>query len=123
VTGKYYYRLEDYLTCDYGEANVRVAIRVLQFPVISKTPKGVWIQRWPRALPNFRRFILTSARKRFACPTLEEARESYLARKWRQASILHNRYLKAVEAAELSLVEAEIAQFERRQQCNKNIKT
>lgn len=57
------------------------------------TPKGVWLEG--------RRFVLTSARKRFACPTKEEARESFIARKNRQVRILKAQLLDAELALQL----------------------
>lgn len=60
----------------------RTEIILMEFKVIRSTPKGVWIGDWGD------RFVLLSARKRYACPTIEEALESFLARKRRQARIL-----------------------------------
>lgn len=59
------------------------------FEVIKTTPKGVWIAG---------RFCLRDARKRFACPTLHEAIESFVARKDRQIKILSNQLASAQKA-------------------------
>ena len=60
----------------------RASIRLLQFEVLKHTPCGVWIDRYPK------RWVKKDARKRFACPTKEEAMESFIARKNRQRKIL-----------------------------------
>lgn len=57
--------------------------RVLEVPVIRRTPKGVWVEGFDRV----ERFVLLDARKRWACPTFEEAVDSFRARKQRQAKI------------------------------------
>lgn len=97
-----YYRIEDYLESagvdefdnPLGPPRVRVAIR--EFEVDRRTPKGVWISRGFMG----RRFVLKSARKRYACPTLAEALESFIARKRKQISI----YSKRIANAELALM-------------------
>lgn len=53
------------------------------FIVVKHTPKGVWIEEFGR-----KRFILSTANKRFALPNKEEAMISFLARKRRQLTIL-----------------------------------
>ena len=47
-------------------------IHLNKYKVISTTLKGVWIQLWD-SWPEDKKFILLSARKRFACPTEKEA--------------------------------------------------
>lgn len=63
--------------------------------VVSRTPKGVWLS-WlgPR---DKCRFVLNSARKRWASPTQEEALESLRARKKRQLEIYQDRVKRAQE--------------------------
>lgn len=51
--------------------------------VLRRTPKGVWINDY-----GTERFVLNDAKKQFACPTEEEAKTSFLARKNRQLGIL-----------------------------------
>jgi len=84
-----WYRYEDvaysHLSLDVngGESyysTLRVELR--EFEVARHTPKGVWLRvGWDE------RWVARSARKRFACPTVEEARESFRARKLRQMKI------------------------------------
>lgn len=64
---------------EYGSTRPRLEAQ--WFEVVKTTPKGVWIAG---------RFCLRDARKRFACPTLHEAIESFVARKDRQIRILSN---------------------------------
>lgn len=67
----------------------RAAVRLHKFKVLKETPKGVWI-RYHGDFSD-KRFVLSTARKRFACPTKEEALESFLARKTRQRGIYQAR--------------------------------
>lgn len=94
-----WYRYEDHHTAppldefDNPVGRGGVVIEQLRYEVIKYTPKGVWIRQvasygW---FADNKRFVLRSARKRFACPTVEEARVSFLARKKKQLSILSAR--------------------------------
>lgn len=68
-------------------------IQCQHFYVIKRTPKGVWVG-WPQ----WKRFVLNDARKRFALPTKAEALQSYIARKRRQTRILASQYARARKA-------------------------
>lgn len=91
---EYWYRIEeqtyaaavDEFGTSYGPG--RLELRLKCFEVLYYTPKGVWLHvlNW-----NPRKFVLREATKRFACPTKEEALESFIARKERQATILEAR--------------------------------
>lgn len=70
-------------------------VRLYKYRVISHTPKGVWV--W-EGVCSGKRFVRTEARKRFACPTVEEAIASFQARKARQLGIL-NAQIKKVNRA------------------------
>lgn len=61
----------------------RTELYLHSYEVLKETPKGVWIQAY-----GTKKFILQNARKKFACPTIEEAIESFIARKKRQIRIL-----------------------------------
>lgn len=63
------------------------------YHIRKRTPKGAWIGD---------RFILLTARKKFACETLEEAMKSFLARKTRQASIYRHRLKDAEQAMHIA---------------------
>ena len=75
-----------------GEGSLKVELREL--PVIKKTPKGVWL------IGDYgnRRFVRYNATKTYACPTKDEAKASFIARKRRQIKIYSTR-LRAANAA------------------------
>lgn len=72
-----------------------------EFRVYKNTPKGYWIKTYP-LLPKLT-FVLDIGRKRYAYPTLELAKESFLARKTRQIIIL-TAYLDNVKAARTQMI-------------------
>lgn len=85
---------------DYGDPlpyRGQMEVHLHKFPVTKETKCGVWIDHYGTP-----KFILGSARKRFACPTIEEAKASFVARKERQASILSARLEDAHEALRLA---------------------
>lgn len=73
---EFWYRYADVNTSD------GLCIMLREYQVLRHTPKGVWLNM-PTGKDG-KRFILRSARKRVACPTLEEAKKSFCARKKRQ---------------------------------------
>jgi hypothetical protein len=88
LPGEFFYRVEDKLCADtpdefdnYGPPSVYVSLR--KFGVVRHTKCGAWINVYGE-----RKFVLISARKRYACPTIKEAKESFTARKKRQIRIL-----------------------------------
>lgn len=89
-----YYRYQELLWTDY-----RMSLTLCEFRVVKETPCGVQIEIWP----GKNRFVNKYSRKKYACPSKEEALESYRARKRRQVSILKAQ-LKRAELA-LSLEE------------------
>jgi hypothetical protein len=87
---KFWYRYEDtrHATInEWGdvEGPSYVAVYLRKYELVKETPKGAWIRLGPF---SGKRFVLREARKRFACPTIEEAKESFIARK--TAEIRHN---------------------------------
>lgn len=85
-----YFRIEDYRTagaCDeFGDpipGSGSPAFRLRTFVVQKTTPKGVWLKAayGDFATGDAPRFVLASATKKFACPSIEEAFQSWLARK------------------------------------------
>ena len=91
------YRYTDILQGDVDYTYVKVYLG--KYFIIKKTAKGIWINYL-----GTKKFILLSARKKFACLTSEEAIESYIARKERQIRILSNQLNNAKSA--LSQAEA-----------------
>ena len=71
-----YYRYID-IASDYP------IIRLEEFEVIKHTPCGVWIKLWG----DKKKFILNDTHKKWACPTLELAKESFIKRKEKQYRI------------------------------------
>lgn len=74
------------------------------FNVLKRTPRGAWIYDTDR---RKRRFILDDSKKRFAYPTKDEAKTSFLARKARQVGILEAQ-LKNIRASIQALNEDRI---------------
>lgn len=64
------------------------------YEVIKRTPCGAWIA----AGDTGRKFVLLTANKRYAVPTVEEAIESFKARKKRQKAIYAAR-IKSIDEA------------------------
>lgn len=85
---EYFYRFNSWTTAPphdpFCVSGAIVGISLSKFKVTKHTKKGVWIEY------GFEkdRFILVDARKHFACSTISEARESFLARKRRQLGLL-----------------------------------
>lgn len=67
------------------------------FPIIKKTPCGVKIDVYGK-----QKFVNLGAQKRYACPTKEEALESFHARKRRQIKLLKHSLAKAEAALKLT---------------------
>ena len=55
-----------------------VRVHLHEFDLIKETPKGYWIYAW-----GSKKWVSNSARKRFAYPTEQEARVSFIKRKER----------------------------------------
>lgn len=93
-----WYRFEDHtysvvVDAEREELRTSAEITLIRFPVLRKTPMGVWLNIG--FIDEHKRFVLTKARKRFACPTIEEAKESFIARKQFQVRIYQSRAAKA----------------------------
>lgn len=85
-----------------GRGDIKVHLEI--YKVIKETPKGVWLGRdFLGYACSGRRFVLHSSRKRFACPTKDEAMVSYIARKKAQIRI----YTARLESAQRALNELE----------------
>lgn len=83
---EYYYRY-DYIREEWplGE---NCWIQLWKFQIMKRTPKGVWI--WNNWIAQ-EQFICDSWRKKWAYPTIEEAKEGYLRRKEAYERRLMNR--------------------------------
>lgn len=110
---QYLYRFEvrRYCSCcvtewggeEWHSTGPRLVIRC--FRILKRTPKGAWI-----ADCFEKRFVLLTARKRFACPTRAEALESFIARK--RAHIRHAEARLAGAKQELAIAERLLPQEE-----------
>lgn len=77
----------------------RIAVELMEIPVIKKTPCGAWVG-WDE---HDKKFVNLNWNKRYALPTLEEAKASYRARKRREISLMEAR----ANGARLALAAAE----------------
>ena len=71
-----------------GPGRVRVQLR--RSKVTANTPRGVWL--------DCGRWVSRHTKKRWACPTVEEAWTSYCARKTRQIQLLSAQLANAQKA-------------------------
>lgn len=102
MTVETWYRFEDRRVANYDPwagddqpHGSHVVVNVLEFALVKRTPKGVWLKHGGMGRP---RFVLDAAHKRFACPTLEAAYASFRARKAKQISIYQAREAGARDA-------------------------
>lgn len=72
----------------------QVVVHLQEYRVLKHTPKGVWLDHW-----QGKKFVLKDARRRYAAPTVAEAKRDFIARKNRQISI----YAARIETAEKAL--------------------
>lgn len=75
-------------------------IELSEYKIIKRTNCGVWINLYGGILDSCR-FVLLGAKKRFACPTKEEAMESFVKRKERQIKILSSQLDRTRKALQL----------------------
>jgi len=93
------YRYHDTLCAPYldefdnPDGPSRVVVSLETYEILRKTPKGAWVQCFGKD-----KFVLLAAKKRFACPTKEEALKSFVARKSTQRRILSDKILVAESA-------------------------
>jgi len=97
---EYLYRYEDATYSggfdeygDYIPGSSILKVELREYGIIKRTPKGAWIDYY-----GDKKFVLLTARKKFACNTIEEAKESFVARKNRQLQILEAQLNKCKSA-------------------------
>lgn len=88
------YRYEDVAHATEFKWDLDVRVYLHEYPVKKETRKGYWIDE---CFGNLK-WVSKTSRKRFAHPTIEEARKSFRKRKERQIAILTAR-LKRAKAA------------------------
>ena len=99
--GDKFYRFEERLyandTDEFGESTgSHVEVELCTFYVTKVTPQGVWLGK---------RFVLLTANKKYALPTIGEANISFRKRKEKQISIYQSK-ISGIKQA-LSLLEFE----------------
>lgn len=91
------YRYEDVVYAtpfdDEGRYPGTLKLELREYAVLRRTAKGVWI-----GVGGDERFVLTTARRRYACLTIEEACESFIARKKAEIRIHEARVARARQA-------------------------
>jgi hypothetical protein len=108
----------------YREENARMsddvlAISVIEYRVVKRTPAGFWITRlWDRDA-QFKRFVLAGLGRRHAYPTRQLARESFIARKKKEIQHCARQHDRAVRYLAL----AETGKFGERNLALHEIKT
>ncbi len=92
----------------YRYENHGDVVLLSHYRITKRTPKGVWINL------HYGKdgFILNNATKRYACPTKEEAKTSFFARKARQLRILRTQ-IESVEGAVQALKEDRLNDYSR----------
>lgn len=105
MTIQYLYRYDEILYSfgldqfDDPIPGYRMELGLTEYEIVKRTPKGAWI-RYPlfSLYEDEKKFVLLTARKKFACETKEEALKSFAARKNRQIAILEAKLKVAKEA-------------------------
>lgn len=86
---------------EYVSTGSHVKLQLHEYEVIKQTPTGVRLNDYGRS--EHGRLVSRNWNKQWACPTVEEARQSFMARKKRQIRILEARLKTAREAHSLAL--------------------
>jgi len=98
----HWYRYEDVqfaAMCDefgHSEGPGTMQLMCHEYRVLKETPCGVWLDLFQK------RFVKRNAKKRFACPTKEEALKSFKRRKEVQIRILQAQLDRAFRALQMA---------------------
>ena len=92
----------------YREENAQMsddvlAISVIEYRVVKRTPAGFWIAPLWDHEANFKRFVLSGLGRRHAYPTRQLARNSFIARKKKEIQYCarqHDRAIRYLALAE-----------------------
>lgn len=115
---EFWYRFDDVAYAapfdETGSLPGTIEVELRMYKLIRRTPKGAWIAQVfahvdGGTFTGSERFVLDGAKKRFACPTIEAAKQSFIARKQRQIDIYQARIHRANVA--LSKLPAVIAKL------------
>ena len=88
------------ITEDWDENGQCCSEYIYIYKVIKETKCGVWISL--NRYADIKRFVNLSSVKKYAYPTLKEAREGYLHRKQAHVRILTSRLEQAEKALEMA---------------------
>jgi hypothetical protein len=88
---------EEYFTT----SSIHTKVELATYDVMKKTLSGAWIRYWTKTGKS-KKFVNLKAKKKFACPTQEEALESFKKRKKRQIQILEQQLEVARTALNVS---------------------
>lgn len=83
---EFWYRYYNY-AYRAGEGVTRISVELAKLPVVRRTPKGMWVMDEQMK----ERFVRTSAYKKYAYPTREEALRAYRWRKFFEIQFLYKR--------------------------------
>lgn len=108
----------------YREENARMsddvlAISVIEYRVVKRTPAGFWIAPLWDHDARFKKFVLAGLGRRHAYPTRQLARESFIARKKKEIQHCARQHDRAVRYLAL----AETGKFGERSMALHEIKT
>lgn len=111
---EFWYRVKEqrYSSCmceDICSCPTTTRVEVEKFRVVKTTPKGVWLSSGFSTVKEYQilRWVKNDSKKKYACPTVEEAYKSFFRRKERQIKILKSRLNQAEEALEIGKNEFE----------------
>lgn len=89
-----------------------IGVELIEVKVIKLTKCGAWVEPgWginPDTGEPYRKFVNNSWKKRWAYPTVEEAKKAFTKRKEKQVRILESQLYVAKEFARLDLSELQI---------------
>lgn len=100
VSQGFLYRFEEtsysvVIDADREEYGSRTDIELYAYPIVRRTPQGHTILTGGSITGNPTRWVSDHTVKQFACPTIDKAKASYIARKKKQARIYEARAKKA----------------------------
>ena len=109
---EYLYRYDHVATADWDEdscmaRNRRIRLYLSRYKIVKRTEKGTWIDMGGYTVSGKHfgpkdKFVLTQARKHYACETLEEALKSYQRRKVLQIGYLSTQQADAERGLDLA---------------------
>ena len=99
---EYLYRIVEVVHSNYDGGIRSLTLRLDKYIILKRTEKGAWIGS---EFPWDKKFVMLSARKKYAHETEAEAMESFIARKKKQIKIVSYQLKKAELALQLATTE------------------